>query len=547
QMIGAYYLPKQTIIELSGELGEKLKTTLKVPGILFIDTPGHEAFTSMRQRGGSISDIAILLIDITQGVQPQTLESLEILVANKIPFLIALNKIDLLEGWKAQPTTLIEKSILSQNQKTIEKLEEKTYSILAEFNKHGLKAERFDRVSDFTKEIIAIPCSAKTGEGTAELLLYLVGLSQKYLSGSLDLRLDIPAKGSILEVKEEKGLGTTIDVIIYEGTLKKNDSVVFASLNGPMQTKVRGILRPPFPNEKVQTNQKYIYIEEAVAAAGIKIYAPNLEGALAGSPIYALENEKELERISKELDQTISSILIKKDLAGIIVKTDTLGSAEAFLSLLKAKNIPIREIGIGQITKKDVIDAYTTSFTNKYLGVILGFNVSISKDALEEIEKKQIKVFNSKIIYESFENYLRWVEEEKLKDQEQIICSITYPVKIKVLPNCFFRLCKPAIFGVEILTGKLKPKTILCKSDGLIIGEVKTIQSEGQAVSEALPGQRVAISLDECICGKTIKELDVLFSFILKEQRELLKNKCSNLLSGEELALLDEIEKIIKK
>ncbi|MEM4236018.1 MAG: GTP-binding protein, partial [Candidatus Anstonellaceae archaeon] len=167
QMIGAYYLPRDTIIKLSGELGQKVENTLKVPGILFIDTPGHEAFTSMRQRGGSISDIAILVIDITQGIQKQTIESVQILLRSKVPFLVALNKVDLIYGWKPQPTTSILKSIEKQSQKTIEYLEEKTYSILGELTNFNIRVERFDRVKDFTKEIVAIPCSAKTGEGTA--------------------------------------------------------------------------------------------------------------------------------------------------------------------------------------------------------------------------------------------------------------------------------------------------------------------------------------------------------------------------------------------
>ncbi|MEM4158942.1 MAG: translation initiation factor IF-2, partial [Candidatus Anstonellaceae archaeon] len=450
QMIGAYYLPRDTIIKLSGELGQKVENTLKVPGILFIDTPGHEAFTSMRQRGGSISDIAILVIDITQGIQKQTIESVQILLRSKVPFLVALNKVDLIYGWKPQPTTSILKSIEKQSQKTIEYLEEKTYSILGELTNFNIRVERFDRVKDFTKEIVAIPCSAKTGEGTAELLLYLSGLTQKYLASSLSLKTDGPAKGSILEVKEEKGLGTTIDVIIYEGKLKKNSLIAFASLSGPLKTKIRGIFRPPTDEEKIES-QKLVSVDEVVAAAGVKIYAQNLEGALAGSPLYSIENERDFEEISKEISKTISDILIKKsDFLGVIVKTDTLGSAEAFLNLLNSKNIAVREVGIGPITKRDIIEAAAVSNLDKYLGVILAFNVDLPKEVEEEAKRRSIKIFNSKVIFESFENYLSWLEEEKEKEKLQILCSVSYPVKLKILPQCFFRLCKPAIFGVEV-------------------------------------------------------------------------------------------------
>ncbi|MEM3362436.1 MAG: translation initiation factor IF-2 [Candidatus Anstonellaceae archaeon] len=547
QMIGAYYLPRNTIIKLSGELGQKVENTLKVPGILFIDTPGHEAFTSMRQRGGSISDIAILVIDITQGIQKQTIESVQILLRSKVPFLVALNKVDLIYGWKPQPTTSILKSIEKQSQKTIEYLEEKTYSILGELTNFNIKVERFDRVKDFTKEIVAIPCSAKTGEGTAELLLYLSGLTQKYLASSLSLKTDGPAKGSILEVKEEKGLGTTIDVIIYEGKLKKNSLIAFASLSGPLKTKIRGIFRPPTNQEKIES-QKLVSVDEVVAAAGVKIYAQNLEGALAGSPLYSIENERDFEEISKEISKTISDILIKKsDFLGVIVKTDTLGSAEAFLNLLNSKNIAVREVGIGPITKKDIIEAAAVSNLDRYLGVILAFNVDLPKEVEEEAKRRSIKIFNSKVIFESFENYLSWLEEEKEKQKLQILCSVSYPVKLKILPQCFFRLCKPAIFGVEVLAGKLKPKSVLVKADGTIIGEVKSIQNQGQSVLEAKAGEKVAIAIDDCYCGRTIKELDILFSYISPAQQEEIKKHCLDMLTKEELLVLEEIEKIIKK
>ncbi|MCX8163498.1 MAG: translation initiation factor IF-2 [Candidatus Micrarchaeota archaeon] len=548
QMIGAYYLPKKTIIDLSAELGQKIKDTLQVPGILFIDTPGHEAFTSMRQRGGSISDIAILVVDISQGVQNQTIESLEILLRSKVPFLVALNKVDLLYGWKPQPTTSISSSLLKQSEKTIEYLEERTYTILDQLKTFNIRIERFDRISDFTKEIVAVPCSAKTGEGIAELLLYLAGLTQKYLASSLSLKTDCPAKGSILELKEEKGLGTTIDVIIYEGKLKKNDLIAFASIDGPRKTKVRGIFKPAESSEKSDQSQKFVSVDEVVAAAGVKLYAQNLEGALAGSPLYALEDEKEFAKIEQEIKKTVNQILIKKsDFLGVIVKTDTLGSAEAFLNLLTSKNIPIKEISIGPITKKDVLEAFAVAALDKYLGAILAFNVDCSLEVEQEAQKRSIKIFNSKIIFESFENYISWVKEEKEKEKLKVLCSINYPVKLKVLPNCFFRACKPAIFGVEILAGKLKPKTTLVKGDGTIIGEVKTIQNEGQNIEQASQGQKVAISIDECYCGKTIKELDILFSYIPPSSQELIKKHCLDLLTKEELSILDEISKILKK
>jgi translation initiation factor 5B len=502
----------------------------------------------MRQRGGSISDIAILIVDISQGVQKQTIESLEILISNKIPFIVALNKVDLLNGWKPQKTTSILQSIKNQNQRTIELLEERTYSIIAELSKIGLNFERFDRVEDFTKQILVVPCSAKTGEGISELILYLAGLCQKYLANSLEIEEQIKqAKGTIIEVKQEKGLGLTLDVILYEGILRKNDFIAFAKETGAAKTKVRGILRLPYPEEKIDKNQKYVYVDEICAAAGVKIYAPELEGALAGSPFYTLKDEQEFEKIAQEINQTLKRILVDEPTQkGVLIKTDTLGSAEAFLNLLKSKNIPIKKIGLGQITKKDVLDAYATKLLDKYYGVILGFNVNISNEATLEAQNKGIKIFNSQIIFESMENYLKWVEEERKNEIYNFLCSISHPVKIKILPNCFFRFCKPAIFGVEVLAGKLKQKTILIKTDGKIIGEIKTIQNQGQTIEQAIAGQKVAIAIDECHCQKDLKELEILYSYIPKDQIKIIKEKCLDAFSADEKAILEEIEKIVK-
>ena len=231
QMIGASYLPREAILSACGPLRASADKMLKVPGLLFIDTPGHEAFTSMRERGGSIADIAILVIDIMQGIQPQTVESIKILRAQKTPFIVALNKVDLLQGWKAQQTASFAQSIDLQSPPVQQLLEEKLYTIVGRLSEIGLESERYDRVTDFTKQLIMVPCSAKTGEGMAELLLSLAGLSQKYLAGSLENQVEGPAKGSILEVKEEKGLGVTIDVIVYNGTLRRND---WLSLERPL-------------------------------------------------------------------------------------------------------------------------------------------------------------------------------------------------------------------------------------------------------------------------------------------------------------------------
>ncbi len=545
QMIGAYYLPRDTIIHVCGSL-EKLATeSLKVPGLLFIDTPGHEAFTSMRERGGSIADIAILVIDIMQGVQPQTEESLKILKANKTPFVIALNKLDLIPGWKVQKTSSFSQAINMQTPQVQTYVDERLYTIVGRLSEIGYESERYDRAQDFTKQLLIIPTSAKTGEGMAELLLYLAGLCQKFLSNDLISQEQSSAKGSILEVKEEKGLGTTIDVIVYQGTIRKNDLIAFATLDGPKVAKVRALLRPPYPGEITSGSLKYVYEDQMHAACGVKIYAPELEGALAGSPISVVSSETLDQEISDQIKSTLDKILVdEQDVAGVIVKTDTLGSAEALLRLLRFSNVPIRQISIGVVNKKDVISAHSSSIQDKYVGAVLAFNVAVLADAQDEAKKCSIPIFNSKIIYNLLDKYVEWAKEEKQKDTSQILCSTTYPARFVILPNCFFRLCKPAIFGVEIKTGILKAKAPVMLYGGQIIGTIKAIQLDGKSVDQAKEGDKVAISIDGPYCGKTFRAGDEILTFLNRVQSKTLLEKCSSSLADKEKELIKTILEI---
>ncbi len=544
QMIGASYLPRESILSACGPLRAQADASLKVPGLLFIDTPGHEAFTSMRERGGSIADIAILVIDIMQGIQPQTVESIKILRSQKTPFIIALNKIDLLQGWKSQSTACFSQSLAAQSESVQQLLEERLYTIVGRLSEMGMESERFDRVSDFTKQLIMVPCSAKTGEGMAELLLYLAGLSQKYLAGSLESQDEGPARGSIIEVKEEKGLGTTIDVIVYDGTLKRNDLVVFGTPSGARVVKVRGLLRPPRPGETPSAGSPYVYVEEVHAAAGVKIYAPDLEGVLAGSPIEVVVSSDLTPKIEQEISSQIKSILITNEkVAGVVLKADTLGSAEALMRLLMHVNIPIRSIGVGPVGKKDVISARAVSMEDKYLGVVLAFNVPLLPEAMEETERGNVHLFQSNIVYRILEDYVAWVKEEKERDQHAVLSELALPAKVLVLPNCFFRLSKPAIFGVEVASGRLRPGAQLMNSSGQMIGVVKSIQDKKESMDLLSERQQAAISMDEPYCGKTFKAGEMLYVQISKQQAERLRGS-PGLLTEKELLLLDETQRV---
>jgi len=539
QHIGAYEVPVSVLQEVCGPLIAKMGMKFTIPGLLFIDTPGHEAFTNLRERGGSIADIAILVVDVTQGFQPQTIESLKILRQYKTPFILAANKIDLISGWKKNETNSFSESLSTQQEHVQQKLDEKLYGLVGRLGELGIESERFDRVGDFTKQVVIVPVSAKSGEGIGELLLFLAGLSQKFLESSLKADVSGPAKGSIIEVKEKRGLGTVMDVIIYDGTLNRGDSIIFGTANGAKETKIRGLLKPKLPPEITDQSDRYKNVEEVSAASGVRVYAPDLEGALPGSPLLEAKSAEQEKELMADIDAQIKKILFESQNVGVVLKADTLGSTEALIRLLSAAGIPVRDTGIGKVTKSDVANARGVSCEDPYLGAVLAFNVPVNADAQSEADSSKVPIFSSKVVYDLVGRYSEWVTAQKEADKKITIEQLPLPAKILVLEGHFFRESKPAVFGIEILDGTLKAKVRLVNAHGDEIGEVGGIQHDKKPVELATRGMQVAISVDEAVCGRTFTENEILFVRINKKEAELLKSKGA--VAGSDVELLEEI------
>ncbi len=537
QMIGASYIRKGDIDRISGALKGRMKFELKIPGLLFIDTPGHEAFTNLRDRGGSIADIAVLVVDINQGFQPQTVESIKILKQYKTPFIIAANKIDVMNGWKTQPTTSFLDSYSKQPEFMKERFDAKIYEMMGRISEHGFDSERFDKVSDFSKQIAIVPVSAKTKEGLSELLMLIAGLSQKFLGKNLTIEENGRGRGSIMEVKEEKGMGVTVDVILYDGVLKKNDEVFFLTVNGVKRTKVRALLEPNVMGGK----ERYNNVEKVVAAAGVKISAPDLEGALPGSP---LDVVTDFEKDKKEIEKTFKDIVFKKEEVGVILRADSLGSVEALVRLLEESGVKVKEASAGKITKKDVVTAEAVAGENRYLGAILGFNVEITKDAGDAADNKGIPIIASDIIYKVLENYQDWVKDTKEKEKQEAAKKLAWPGKIKLLSGCCFRVSKPAIFGIEVLGGKIRKGCKLMNRNGEVIGEIREIQHEKEKLDEAVAGKQVAISCSGIYYGKDACEGDILYTYISKGDIEKFEGR-PGVFTDDERPVFDEIKKIV--
>lgn len=356
QHVGASYLPIETIKEFCGSLLDRLNVKLTIPGLLIIDSPGHAVFMNLRKRAGSVCDLAVLVVDVTSGFQPQTYESINILKERKTPFIIAANKIDLIPGWKPTENACFLDSFKLQDKQVIKELDNKIYEIIGNLSNLGFQSERFDRISDFTRNIAIVPTSAKTGEGIPELLMVLAGLAQQYLATKLELKEE-PAKGVILEVKEEAGLGVAADTIIYNGILRKGDTIVVGTLTEPLVTKIKVILKPKPLDEIRDPREKFDSVDEVWAAAGVKLIAPGFEQIIAGAPIIAVAGESEIQMAVSDIKEEIDRIRINTDKTGVVLKADALGSLEAIIGYFRERGCPIRIADVGDVSKRDVTEA----------------------------------------------------------------------------------------------------------------------------------------------------------------------------------------------
>ncbi len=547
QHIGASFFPVETVKQIMGPLLSTIKGDIDIPGLLIVDTPGHEAFTNLRRRGGSVADIAVLVIDILRGFEAQTHECIEILKARKTPFIVAMNKVDRIPGWKPQINSPFLKSYTSQDTYVKSEVDNKLYSTMGTFSRLGFRADRFDHIKDFTSTIALVPTSAKTGEGITELLMVLVGLTQQFLRKRLQTT-EGPAKGSILEIKEEAGMGLTLNTIIYDGTLQKDDLIVVGGKEKPIVTRIRAILVPKPLDEIRDPRDKFVSVSAVFAAAGVKIVASNLEGVLAGAPLYSVPQGESPEKYANLVTEEIEKIRIATEGEGIVLKSDTLGSLEAIAEILKKNNVQIRIADVGDVSKRDVIEASVVKSRDPLHGVILAFGVKILPDAEEEAANNNIQVFKEQIIYNLIDNYLEWLKSMSEARITREFEKLVKPGKIVVMEGYVFRRAKPAIFGVEIIGGQLKPKCSLVRAeDQEDIGEVQQIQDRGKSLSEAKQGMQIAVSMDKPIVGRHIFQKDILYVKIPESDARALLSTYTDRLTTEEQEILREYVNLMRR
>ncbi|MEM1700476.1 MAG: translation initiation factor IF-2 [Candidatus Anstonellales archaeon] len=499
QMIGASYLSKDSIIALSGDFLKRWNFELLIPGLLFIDTPGHEAFTLLREQGGSIADLAILVIDIKQGIQPQTVESINILRNYKTPFVVALTKIDLISGWKNLSDNIVSNLEL-QNSITRREFEELVWRRIGELAEQGINADLFFNIRDFTRTAAIVPVSSVTGEGFSELIGLICGLSQRFLRNSLQIELDEPTEGTIIDLKRDSG-GNYIDVIIYRGKLRKGDTIYSIDLYGNIKTiKVRGLFIPNVSSN--DPRERYRSIDQIAAAAGVRIVTNSIDGLMIGLPISS----------KTKIDNYNINRILKVDDQGIVVKTDSIGSADAFRRLVEKEGIKIRKIGVGNINKDDIEVASAMNELNPDYGFVIGFNVNISREDLEFAESHGVKIILGDVIYRLIESYKERVKEKREKLLQELMQKTTPPAKLFVMKDYIFRISKPAIFGIRVIEGEVRTNMRLINNQGKIIGEIVGIQKNKIQINSAKAGEEVAIAVNGGEIGDNILPDSFLWS-----------------------------------
>ncbi|XP_063314902.1 eukaryotic translation initiation factor 5B isoform X2 [Pelobates fuscus] len=553
QQIGATNVPLDAIKEQIKMVKNFDKDNIKIPGMLIIDTPGHESFSNLRNRGSSLCDIAILVVDIMHGLEPQTIESLNLLKTKKCPFVVALNKVDRLYDWKKSPDTDVAATLKKQKKNTKDEFEERTKSIIVEFAQQGLNAALFHENKDPRTFVSLVPTSAHTGDGMGNLISLLVDLTQTMLNKRLLQSEELRAQ--VMEVKALPGMGTTIDVILINGRLKESDIIIVPGVEGPIVTQIRGLLLPP-PMKELRVKNQYEKHKEVEAAQGVKILGKDLEKALAGLPILVAHKEDEIpvlkDELIHELKQTLNAIKLEEK--GVYVQASTLGSLEALLEFLKTSEVPYAGINIGPVHRKDVMKASVMLEHDPQYAVILAFDVRIEREAQEMADSLGVRVFSAEIIYHLFDAFTKYRQDYKKQKQEEFKHIAVFPCKLRILPQFIFNSRDPIVMGVIVEAGQLKQGTLMCvPTKGFVeIGIVTSIEINHKSVDTAKKGQEVCIKIEPIpgespkMFGRHFEATDFLVSKINRQSIDALKNWFRDEMQKSDWQLIVELKKVFE-
>ncbi|CAM4478421.1 hypothetical protein PO909_015592 [Leuciscus waleckii] len=550
QQIGATNVPLETILEQTKMVKNFEMESVKIPGMLIIDTPGHESFSNLRNRGSSLCDIAILVVDIMHGLEPQTLESINLLKEKKCPFIVALNKIDRLYDWKKSPETDVVATLKKQKKNTKDEFDERAKSVIVEFAQQGLNAALFYENKDPRTFVSLVPTSAHSGDGMGNLIALLVELTQTMLARRLAHCDELRAQ--VMEVKALPGMGTTIDVILINGCLREGETIIVPGVDGPIVTQIRGLLLPP-PLKELRVKNPYEKHKEVSTAQGVKILGKDLEKTLAGLPLLVAHKEDEIpvlrDELIRELKQTLNAIKLEEK--GVYVQASTLGSLEALLEYLRTSKVPYAGINIGPVHKKDVMKASTMLEHDQQYAVILAFDVKIERDSQEMADSLGVRIFSAEIIYHLFDAFTKYREDYKKQKQDEFKQLAVFPCKLRILPQFIFNSRDPIVMGVIVDAGVLRTGTPVCvPTKGFVdIGIVTGIEINHKSVDIAKKGQEICVKIEPIpgespkMYGRHFESVDLIVSKITRQSIDTLKNWFRDEMQKSDWQLIMELKK----
>ena len=558
QQIGATYFEKKTLISQTAKLNETEKFDLTVPGMLVIDTPGHESFTNLRSRGSSLCDVAILVVDLMHGLEQQTIESLQMLRSRGTPFVVALNKVDRCYDWKTCKDMPIRDALKEQSEGTLQEFRSRSSDAKVQLQEQGVNSNIYWEMGDddWTNSdfVPLVPTSAITGEGVQDILLLLCQIAQRKLWQQLMWCANLQC--TVLEVKAIDGLGMTVDVLVVNGYLREGDKAVFCTLDGPIVTEIRGLLTPP-PSREMRVKSEYIHHKEIKGALGVKLIGNGLEKVMAGTPVMVAGPDDEVEDIKAEVMSDLTSLQEKlsTDKKGVMVQASTLGALEALLQFLREETkppIPVSAIGIGTINKRDVtrISIMNEKGCPEY-ATILAFDVPVPREAREHAEEVNVRIFTADIIYHLFDQFTRFMEQLQEKRREDAAAIAVFPSIVKILPQHVFNQKDPIIVGVEVVEGILKVGTPLCVPTlgGLHVGTVTSIEQNGREQETARKGASVAIKIvnennPTITYGRQFDASHSLYSTLNRASIDALKLHFKDKLENEDWRLVVKLKKV---
>ncbi|MCJ1325772.1 Translation Initiation Factor 5B [Thelotrema lepadinum] len=533
QQIGATFFPREALEAKTSVVNPDNTFEFKVPGLLVIDTPGHESFTNLRSRGSSLCNIAILVVDIMHGLEPQTLESMKLLRDRKTPFIVALNKIDRLYGWKKIDNNGFRNSLELQNKGVQNEFRDRLEKTKLAFAEQGFNAELYYENKSMARFVSLVPTSAHTGEGIPDMLKLLVTLTQERMTNKLMYLSEVEC--TVLEVKVIEGLGTTIDVVLSNGILREQDRIVLCGLNGAITTNIRALLTPA-PMKELRVKGQYVHNDMAKASLGIKIAGDGLEHAIAGSRLLVVGPDDDEEDLEEEVMGDLENLLsrVSKTGRGVSVQASTLGSLEALLEFLRVSKIPVANISIGPVYKRDVMQAGIMLEKSKEYAVMLCFDVKVDKEAQAYADEVGVKVFTADIIYHLFDDFTKHMADLNEKRKEEAKLYAVFPCVLT--PITVFNKKDPIVVGVDVTDGQLKISTPIAAIKHNPVTNVKEIVSLGRVTSierdhKQIPvckrGQpSVAVKIEgpnQPLYGRQLEEKDTLYSLISRQSIDTLK------------------------